>query len=92
LSPLQRISTPEAIEVGRHGLVVSLGGMRGLLLPQVAVKYAWDRDTFLAQTCRKAGLKSDAWREANAVIQIFEALVFSDRPNTPESTLTPGQS
>jgi AmmeMemoRadiSam system protein A len=77
LSPMQRIEDVETIEVGRHGLMISLGGRRGLLLPQVATKYNWDRDTFLAQTCRKAGLPAHAWHEPNVVIQVFEALVFS---------------
>jgi uncharacterized protein len=78
LSPLCRIQDPSIIEVGRHGLIISLGAMRGLLLPQVATKYHWDRNTFLSQTCRKAGLPPDAWRQPNAVIHTFEALVFSD--------------
>jgi len=78
LSPLERIQDFSVIEVGRHGLVVALGTMRGLLLPQVAAKYKWDRDTFLSQTCRKAGLPPEAWRSAKTTIHIFEAQVFSD--------------
>jgi AmmeMemoRadiSam system protein A len=78
LSPLERIQDPSVIEVGRHGLMISLGAMRGLLLPQVAAKYQWDRETFLSQTCRKAGLPPDAWRSDKAVLQTFEAQVFSD--------------
>jgi AmmeMemoRadiSam system protein A len=78
LSELQRIADVHLIEVGRHGLIISLGGLRGLLLPQVATKYNWDRETFLAQTCRKAGLPTHAWRQPNAVIQVFEAQVFSE--------------
>jgi AmmeMemoRadiSam system protein A len=68
---------PGAIEVGRHGLVISQGDRRGLLLPQVAVEHAWDRETFLEQTCRKAGLAPDAWRKG-ATIEAFAAEVFSD--------------
>jgi len=58
LSVLSRLFPihPEAVEVGRHGLVISLGARRGLLLPQVSVEHGWDRETFLEQTCRKAGL------------------------------------
>jgi hypothetical protein len=78
LSPLQRITDVRTIEVGRHGLLISLGGLRGLLLPQVATQYNWDRETFLAQTCRKAGLPTYAWRQPNVVIQVFEAQVFSE--------------
>jgi AmmeMemoRadiSam system protein A len=78
LSALERIADVQLIEVGKHGLMISLGGLRGLLLPQVASKYDWDRETFLAQTCRKAGLPTNAWRQPNAVIQIFEAQVFSE--------------
>jgi len=68
---------PEAVVVGRHGLIVSQGTRRGLLLPQVPVEHEWDRETFLEQTCRKAGLPVDAWRKA-ATIEAFTAEVFSD--------------
>jgi AmmeMemoRadiSam system protein A len=68
---------PEAVEVGRHGLVISLGARRGLLLPQVTVEHGWDRETFLEQTCRKAGLPLDAWRKT-ATVEAFTAEVFAD--------------
>ncbi|PYX40656.1 MAG: AMMECR1 domain-containing protein [Acidobacteria bacterium] len=76
LSRLQPI-LPEQIEIGRHGLVVSLGSHRGLLLPQVPVEHHWDRETFLAQTCRKAGLPARAW-ETGATLEAFTAEVFGD--------------
>ncbi len=76
LSPLFPIQ-PEHVEVGRHGLVVSFGFSRGLLLPQVPAEYGWDRETFLEQTCRKAGLPSDAWRR-RAKLEAFTAEVFGD--------------
>ena len=79
LSVLSRLVSilPEAVEVGRHGLLISDGVRRGLLLPQVPVEYGWDRETFLQQTCRKAGLPLDAWRKT-ATIVAFTAEVFSD--------------
>jgi AmmeMemoRadiSam system protein A len=67
----------EEVEIGRHGLVVSHHGRRGLLLPQVPVEHAWDRVTFLEQTCRKAGLPPDAWKRG-ATIEGFTAEVFGD--------------
>jgi AmmeMemoRadiSam system protein A len=67
----------EAVEVGRHGLLISMGGRRGLLLPQVPVEHNWDRTTFLEQTCRKAGLPPDAWQKG-AVIEAFTAEVFGE--------------
>ena len=76
LSVLQPIR-PEDVEIGRHGLVVSLGGQRGLLLPQVPVEHGWDRITFLEQTCRKAGLPLDAWQK-DAKLEAFTAEVFGD--------------
>jgi AmmeMemoRadiSam system protein A len=69
---------PEEVEVGRHGLVVSDGRRRGLLLPQVPVDHQWDRITFLEQTCRKAGLALDAWQNG-ATLEAFTAEVFADR-------------
>jgi AmmeMemoRadiSam system protein A len=76
LSPLAPIS-PAEIDVGQHGLVISAGGCRGLLLPQVPVEHGWDRNTFLEQTCRKAGLSVNAWH-SGAKIEAFTAEVFSD--------------
>ena len=69
---------PEAIEVGRHGLLVSQDGRRGLLLPQVPVERKWDRITFIEQTCRKAGLPMDAWRKGASILA-FSAEVFGDK-------------
>jgi len=77
LSPPQPIR-PEEIEVGRHGLLVSWRGQRGLLLPQVPVEHAWDRTIFLEQTCRKAGLPPDAWQKG-ATIEAFTAEVFGEK-------------
>jgi len=71
------IST-EQVEVGRHGLIVGMGGRRGLLLPQVPVENNWDRITFLEQTCRKAGLPLDAWQKG-AAIEAFTAEVFGEQ-------------
>ncbi len=76
LSPLRPIA-PEDVVVGKHGLVVNQGSRRGLLLPQVPVEWEWDRETFLAQTCLKAGLPTDAWRRG-AELQAFTAEVFGE--------------
>ena len=77
LTPPQPID-PEAIEIGRHGLLITQHGRRGLLLPQVAAERAWDRTTFLEQTCGKAGLPPDAWR-SGASIQAFTAEIFGEK-------------
>jgi AmmeMemoRadiSam system protein A len=76
LSPLALIRAEDVV-VGRDGLLVSEGARRGLLLPQVPVENGWDRETFLEQTCRKAGLPLDAWRKG-ATIEAFTAEVFGD--------------
>jgi AmmeMemoRadiSam system protein A len=79
LGPLEAIDprAPDAIVIGRHGLVVEQGSRRGLLLPQVATEWNWTREEFLAHTCRKAGLPSDAWQCAASVYR-FDAEVFGD--------------
>ncbi len=77
LSPPQPIR-PEEVVVGRHGLLISWHGRRGLLLPQVPAERAWDRKTFLEQTCRKAGLPMDAWQKG-ATIEAFTAEVFGEK-------------
>jgi len=77
LGPLEEIDPldPDAILIGRHGLVVEQGRRRGLLLPQVATEWGWDRETFLAHTCAKAGLPVDCWRRGARVYR-FAADVF----------------
>ena len=68
---------PDEVELGKHGIMVTAGARRGLLLPQVPLEWGWDRETFLAQTCVKAGLTPDAWRRG-AEIQAFTAEVFGE--------------
>ncbi|MCM2358663.1 MAG: AmmeMemoRadiSam system protein A [Geobacteraceae bacterium] len=77
LTPLQKIASIEEIKVGAHGLYIEKNFSRGVLLPQVAVEYGWDRETFLDQTSVKAGMQSDAWKEG-ADIYIFGAEVFAE--------------
>lgn len=78
LSPLRRVLDVKQIEVGKHGLLMRRGDSQGLLLPQVPVEQKWDRETFLRETCRKAGLPADAWRDDATDIFSFTALVFND--------------
>ena len=70
LSPLRPVRDPGEIQIGVHGLHISKDGHHGLLLPQVATEFGWDRETFLRQVCVKAGLPQDAWRRG-AEVQIF---------------------
>ncbi len=77
LGPLLPIR-PEEVEVGRHGLLISRGRRRGVLLPQVPIEHGWDRETFLAHTCWKAGLPEDAWRDPAAELLGFTATVFAE--------------
>jgi AmmeMemoRadiSam system protein A len=78
LTPLKKIKDINEIEVGKHGLVMKKGFNSGLLLPQVATEYGWDRETFLRETCRKAGLPQDAWKDKSTEIFIFSAEVFGE--------------
>jgi hypothetical protein len=78
LSRLRRVSDAAEIVVGEHGLVVRRGVSCGLLLPQVARERGWDRETFLAHTCLKAGLGRLAWKEPGTTIEMFTALVFNE--------------
>jgi AmmeMemoRadiSam system protein A len=80
LSPMQVVS-PDDVEIGHHGLLISQHGWRGLLLPQVAVEHNWNRVTFLEQTCHKAGLPHDAWQKG-AKVEAFTAEVFGEK-NSP---------
>jgi AmmeMemoRadiSam system protein A len=79
LSVPKAVKNVDEIEVGRHGLIMSQGHARGLLLPQVATEWGFDRTTFLEHTCVKAGLKKDAWKDQKTVIETFEAEVFGEK-------------
>lgn len=76
LSPLKLISNPDQVLVGRHGLVVTRGHQSGVLLPQVPIEHGWDRETFLAETCVKAGLEPNAWKDPDTKLEIFTAEIF----------------
>lgn len=76
LTPFKKIESPDEIEVGKHGLIISRGRSAGLLLPQVATEHHWDRSSFLEHTCLKAGLPRDAWKDKETEIYIFSADVF----------------
>lgn len=78
LSPLKTITNIDEIKIGTHGLMIQRGYQRGLLLPQVATRWKWDREQFLKQTCIKAGLPPDAWEDPDTRIQAFSAVIFSE--------------
>ncbi len=78
LSPFRKVLDVNQIEIGKHGLLIQKGSYSGLLLPQVPVEQGWDRQTFLEQTCRKAGLSREAWKEQDADLFMYTAFVFGD--------------
>ncbi|HUJ15074.1 MAG TPA: AmmeMemoRadiSam system protein A [Thermoanaerobaculia bacterium] len=78
MGPIEIVGNAEEIEVGRDGLIISRGRFAGLLLPQVATEYGWDRETFLDQTCIKAGLPPGTWRSDGTRIEKFAAEVFGE--------------
>jgi AmmeMemoRadiSam system protein B/AmmeMemoRadiSam system protein A len=105
MSPLRRVLDIKEIKVGKHGLIMKQGEIEGILLPQVPVEEHWNRDTFIEETCLKAGLPRSAWKDDDTDIFMFTALVFGehspgeatlpDRPTAPaepqsKSPLGPG--
>lgn len=78
LTPPRLVENIQEIEVGRDGLILEARGRRGLLLPQVATEWGFDRQRFLAEVSKKAGLAPDAWREPEAVLWSFQAEVFGE--------------
>ncbi len=77
LSPLHLLEDPEDVDVGVHGILIREGAYSGLLLPQVAVEHGWDRETYLDQTCLKAGLPPGSWKKPGVEVRVFTAEVFS---------------
>ena len=78
LSPLEKINDTNLIEVGTHGIYIVKGFNRGVLLPQVATEYGWNREIFLQQTCIKAGLPENAWQHPDAEIYIFSGEIIHE--------------
>lgn len=79
LTPFVKVENIEEIEVGKHGLMIQKGFSSGLLLPQVPTEYGWDRVTFLQHTCLKAGLPQDSYKDQDATIYKFSAIVFNEK-------------
>jgi len=77
LSPLVP-ARPEDVEAGLHGVSLSRGAFRGLLLPQVAREFGWSREKLLCETCRKAGLDPFAWKDPETRLSTFTAQSFSE--------------
>jgi len=98
LSPLRRVTDIQQIKVGEHGLLMKNGEYEGLLLPQVPTEQGWNRTTFLQQTCAKAGMQANCWKDENTDIFMFTAVVFGgpkaatfEPPSTHDLLLRPGQ-
>ncbi|OGF64067.1 MAG: hypothetical protein A2Y62_15520 [Candidatus Fischerbacteria bacterium RBG_13_37_8] len=78
LSPLKKVKSIDEIEIGKHGIMLTRGFNRGLLLPQVATEHNMDKITFLENTCYKAGLDKEAWKDKDTILEIFSAEIFSE--------------
>ena len=87
LGERSRITGPDEIVIGTHGLQISAGGRKGLLLPQLARENGWNALGFLAKLCEKAGIAEDAWKGADAVIEAFPAQVFDEKAYPPHSAV-----
>lgn len=79
LSPLKRISDPESVIVGTHGLVIRKGGRSGVFLPQVPVEQGWTKREYLENVCRKAGLPPNAYKDKDAELYVFTGEVFGEK-------------
>jgi len=90
LSPIELIQ-PEAVEIGIHGLLVERGLRRGLLLPQVAVEHRLTREQFLAETCTKAGLPREAWKESETKLYGFRCEIVAEANRPPAQKESPRQ-
>ena len=81
LSKPHRVKDAAEIQLGKHGVIVSVGNHQGVFLPQVAVETGWSKEEFLSQLCsQKAGLPPDAWKDPNTALYVFTADVFAENP------------
>jgi len=79
LSVIEEVNDVSEIVVGKHGLIMTNGRYKGLLLPQVPIEQGWNLNVFLENTCYKSGMNKDCWKEKNTVIEKFSAQVFSEK-------------
>ncbi|MCK5673371.1 MAG: AmmeMemoRadiSam system protein A [Spirochaetales bacterium] len=79
LSPLE-VSSAEKVIVGKHGIIMKNGYNSGVLLPQVPTEQGWNKEEFLSNTCRKAGMQNDCWKDPNTQIETFTAVIFGENP------------
>jgi AmmeMemoRadiSam system protein A len=79
LSPLRPLPSLDSVVVGKHGLVIRKGYRSGLLLPQVPIEQGWNREQFLANTCLKAGLPPNAYKDKDAQLFCFTGQVFGEK-------------
>jgi len=80
LSPLKRVSSPDEIVLGKHGVLVRKGFNQGVYLPQVATETGWSKEEFLSSLCyHKAGLDPLAWKDKDTELYVFEAIVFDEK-------------
>jgi AmmeMemoRadiSam system protein A len=84
LSPLF-VTASDRIVIGTHGLLISRGWQRGVLLPQVAAEFGWSPERFLEETCAKAGLEQDAWKHPDTRVEAFTAEIFSESDFRPQA-------
>jgi AmmeMemoRadiSam system protein A len=73
----RKVEKPEEVVVGKHGIIITKGLHKGLLLPQVPIEYNWDLETYLNHGCLKAGLPPNEWKRGVS-LEVFEAEVFSE--------------
>lgn len=79
---IMKEKTPENVNIGKDGLIVEYGSYAGLLLPQVATEYHLDQESFLDETCLKAGLSPGCWKNDNVKVYKFQAEIFrEEKPN-----------
>jgi AmmeMemoRadiSam system protein A len=83
LSPMRRVLDIQEIKIGKHGLLIKKGDQEGVFLPQVPVEQGWDRKTYLEEVCAKAGLPRQTWKEEDADLFVFSALVFNEHSPEP---------
>jgi AmmeMemoRadiSam system protein A len=90
LTPLEPIRAEE-VEIGTHGLLVERGTRRGLLLPQVAAEHRLDREQFLAETCVKAGLPREAWKDPETKLSGFRCEIIAEARRPQAEKQSPRQ-
>ncbi|MEW5908396.1 MAG: AmmeMemoRadiSam system protein A [Thermodesulfobacteriota bacterium] len=66
------------LKAGLHGVILARGRQRATFLPQVWDQLP-DKEEFLGELCRKAGMDRFCWKRTDVAVSVYEVVHFSEK-------------